>query len=265
MTRRQGGFCAACGKPAFPVDTAIKVFINQKTMLVHKVLQFHSRDLYSECLLNFRKIQTGEQFKKDLAIIPESQLLELEIHGDLPAIIFIVSTMGFKWSSEATQEITDINQGLFSAKDVSDYHLEATIDDILEALYFAGVPCNIAPYSIIINATFPDIELYTCVNHKKQRTLKLLLSIDYTAFRLYYTRNKAYLRLSEYLATKIRKVKLKSIFKTLDETLESDIAESELWILFDKLKTCPIRTLRDLKDLIIAHNNKATAAPPVRL
>lgn len=263
MTRRQGGFCAACGKPELPFFTSIKFFINRKTMTVHKILQFHSLDLYSECLLNFWKIQAGEQFKKDISVIPENQLLELEIHGDLPNILYIVGAMGFKRSSKAKQELADIDKGLFSDEDTFGYYVEVTTEDITAALDFTGVPCNIPPDTIIINSTHLGIEFYNCVNHKKQRTLKYFSQIGYSAFRLYYTRNKTYLRLVEYLATKLRKVKLKSIFKTLDETLAGDINASELQMLFDKLKTCPISTLRDLKDLINAYN-KATVAPPVR-
>lgn len=259
MTRRQGGFCAACGKPVDNSEMALKFFIHRKTMTVHKVLQFHSLDLYSECIIDFWKIQNGEQFKKDLAAIPEEHRLELEIHGELRNILYIVTAVYPNWTPEAEQTIADIGKGEVTCRDMFEDFEEATKDDISTAVYFNG-----AFDSLILNADRNVIELYECVNHRKQRTLKLYSYISYSAFRLHYTRSQAYLRLVGHLMGGLRKVKLKSIFKTLDEILTSDITESELQILLGKMKTCPIRTLRDLKDLITAHNDKATAASSVR-
>lgn len=258
MTRRQGGFCAACGKPVDTLQMALKFFINYETKTVHKVFQFHTLDLYSECIIDFWKIQNGEQFKKDIATIPEEHRLELEIHGELRNILYIVTAMCPNWTPEAEQTIADIGKGKVTCRDTLEDFEEATKDDISTSVYF-----NEGLDSIILNAERDVIELYDYVNHRKQRTLKFNSYISYSAFRLHYTRSQAYLRLVGHLMEGLRKVKLKSIFKTLDETLAGDITESELQMLFDKLKICPISTLRDLKDLIEA-SNKSTTTVPVR-
>ncbi len=258
MIRRQGGFCAACGKPVDTLKMALKFFINHETKTVHRVFQFHTFDLYSECVIEFWKIQLGEQFKKDIAALPEEHRLELEIHGELRNILYIVTAMCPNWTPEAEQTIADIGKGEVTCKETFEDFEEATKDDISTAVYFNG-----GLGSIILNAEHNAIELYAYVNHRKQRTLKFNSYISYSAFRLHYTRSQAYLRLVGHLMGGLRKVKLKSIFKTLDETLSPNSTEAELQALTGKLKTCPIRTLRDLRELINA-SNKATVAPAVR-